>query len=176
MSDYKLEKGDRVRVVLEGEVDDVAPGGFWTGEGAQSNYISNRAGHVVSVELISKPLQVAASASGAEAPDIRVGDLVKATNKANTEVTWTDRVTRVTRTLVDTANYCGTFRYWDFEVLDRPLPAIDEELLNGAVDAYLAKVDTPVGVPLVQRSYYEQNVTAVINFVRQYDNTKESKA
>lgn len=56
MSDYVPKVGDRVRVVLEGEVTRVYTGRLLVGTGLFDNWIDPAADHVVSVEKVSPPL------------------------------------------------------------------------------------------------------------------------
>lgn len=57
VSEYSPQKGDRVRVVLEGEVlPDHEYGGFSIGTGVNSNFITHGAEHLVSVEKIEPPV------------------------------------------------------------------------------------------------------------------------
>lgn len=58
MSNYKPQKGDRVRVVLEDEVRGVESDGFVVGDAADANYIQPGAEHVVSIEKIEPPVEV----------------------------------------------------------------------------------------------------------------------
>lgn len=58
MSNYKPQKGDRVRVVLEDEVRGVESDGFVVGDAADANYIQPSAEHVVSIEKIEPPVEV----------------------------------------------------------------------------------------------------------------------
>jgi len=50
---YQPKTGDRVRVVLEGTVHDMAQGDFEIGPGDEGNYITPSADHVVSIELLA---------------------------------------------------------------------------------------------------------------------------
>ena len=104
-------------------------------------------------------------------PDIRKGDLIKATRKTDPEEY---RQGRVVRLIVDgvvfTSGLAIDLNHYDIEVLDRPLPAIDEELLRGARQAYVdrARSDRP-DAALMNNDFYDANLTAVINYVRQND-------
>jgi hypothetical protein len=109
--------------------------------------------------------------------DIRVGDLVKATRKSHPEQTMTGRVSRVDE-YVHLPWHAAGLHNWDFEVLDRPLPPVSDELLAEAVNAYRrgANFGGPTSTYLVQE--YATAIAAVINFVRKYDaehDNKESK-
>ena len=86
------------------------------------------------------------------ATDIRVGDLVKATRKDDPEDTRQFRLARTDRDYL-VSKHGGYFseHLHDFEVLDRPLPPISEELLVGAINTYRAKR----GFPLLDRTYVE---------------------
>lgn len=55
---YTPVEGERVRVVLEGEVTYLARHGFSVGDGTANNYITAHAEHVVSVEKIEPPVEV----------------------------------------------------------------------------------------------------------------------
>lgn len=50
------ERGDRVRVVLEGEVSGIDGRWFDLGKGADGNCINATAAHVVSVEILPRPM------------------------------------------------------------------------------------------------------------------------
>jgi hypothetical protein len=97
--------------------------------------------------------------------DIQVGDLVKATRKTDPEISMTGRV-RDVRPAGVSLPYHGSafFNYWDFEVLDRPAPPIDEELLKGAKRAWFSASNVD-----------QQDWKAVINFVREYDKKNATK-
>lgn len=55
---YKPVAGDRVRVVLEGEVGPDATGHFYVGAPGEGNSIKAEVGHVVSIEKIEPPVEV----------------------------------------------------------------------------------------------------------------------
>ena len=100
--------------------------------------------------------------------DIRVGDLVKATRKDRPEATATDRVLELTTHFVETEYFMHRREDYDFEVLDRPAPPIDEEMLKGVLGEWRN---------LKYRTTTDA-MSAVINYVREYDQknaTKESK-
>ena len=107
--------------------------------------------------------------------DVRVGDLVKATNKTDPEVTVTARALYVSPhdggLDVKGHNSLPGIE-WTFEVLDRPLPPISDELLEGAAKAYV--MGQGYALPSGSASAYSSGIAAVINFVRSHDN-KESK-
>lgn len=65
---YKPKQGDRVRVVLEGEVrsSSSSGGGFWVGDPGESNHLFHDASHVVSIEKLA-PLE----------PEWKFGDIVR---------------------------------------------------------------------------------------------------
>ena len=60
MSDYRPSKGDRVRVVLEGEVTSTHRGGdsFVVGAFGEANEIAASAEHVISIEKLEPPVTV----------------------------------------------------------------------------------------------------------------------
>src|SRR5690348_2997757 len=61
MGDYKPKKGDRVRVVLEGEVYHVTEGRFGVSDDpsdGRGNIIYPDKGHAVSIEKIEPPVEV----------------------------------------------------------------------------------------------------------------------
>lgn len=107
-------------------------------------------------------------------PDIRVGDLVKATRKDDPEVTASGRVERVDAKFVDTSDWGLHLNEWDFEVLDRPLPEIPEGVLEGATRAYADKrrlfhvMDDPQF-----RDSYLAGIRAAINYYLE-NTTKEN--
>lgn len=109
-------------------------------------------------------------------PDIQVGDLVKATHRAVPEHVVQGRIRRVTSAGVTLGVLYPSFHSWDFEVLDRPLPPIDEELLQDAVGAYFGGMGYTSNRDASPRHRFGPGVTAVINFVREHDknNTKEN--
>ena len=55
---YKPKKGDRVRVVLEGEATYCDTPGFGVGTGEYLNFIVPTREHVVSVEKVEPPVEV----------------------------------------------------------------------------------------------------------------------
>ena len=111
------------------------------------------------------------------ATDIKVGDLIKATNKDNPEQTFTGRVGAIGDDwfAVPTAG-SRSFRYWDLEVLERPLPPVEEELLDRAIKTYREESGlsrfTYTTAELLRD--YGPAITAVINTVREFDSKKES--
>ena len=117
------------------------------------------------------------NAPGDDRPDIRIGDLVKVTSKQDPEYIRQSRVASVRDGFVSLKFGHG---FWllanNVEVLDRPQPPIDEALLIGAIEAYRkAEGFTAVPSPDTQRAYCA-TFTPVINFIREYDNNKESNA
>ena len=76
---YKPEEGDRVRVVLEGEVAYVSGGDFEVGAPFESNYIRLGTEHVVSVEKLEPPVTV-----------FKPGDRLRSTGHGIYEVTLGD--------------------------------------------------------------------------------------
>ena len=116
------------------------------------------------------------SASGASRPDIRVGDLVKATHREIPEHSATGRVRSVTSDGVHIGALYPGLRSWDFEVLDRPLPPISDELLFGANFAFYAAPGDEFSAPALPRdSAFAHSLRRVINFVRDYDNKNATK-
>ena len=110
--------------------------------------------------------------------DIRKGDLVKATNRVDREMVVTGRVTRVSPEYVTfSPGAMYQIKRGDLEVLDRPLPPIPKELLFGAIDAY-RKADgmkMPTADHHLEPDCYGDTMTAVINFVRDYDRKNDNK-
>lgn len=106
-------------------------------------------------------------------PDIREGDLVKATRKGDPDVSFTARVTDVARQGVNTNFYSTAhFHFWDIEVLDRPLPPIDQELLDKVCRVYA----DGMGYIDAGSKPWRPGITAVINYLREHDTyNKESK-
>ena len=97
--------------------------------------------------------------------DIKVGDLVKATLKENPEEVRQGRVVDVRGYgMVSTERQTFYAASYDIEVLDRPAPPIDEELVQGARRAYLA-----------HSTIDQADWKAVINFVREYDQKNATK-
>lgn len=98
--------------------------------------------------------------------DIRVGDLVRATRKKDPEEHRQGRAVRVGDSYVTFGSGIRVDRAdYDFEVLDRPLPPIDEELVNGAAEAYRSGRS---------KSFHSissngEAIKAVINFLRKND-------
>ena len=110
--------------------------------------------------------------------DVRVGDLVKFTSKKDPEVSFTSRVHYWnTRNPIYTSAVLGTqdVREFDFEVLDRPAPPIDEELLSEAVQAF--RRGQGYRPPAIDEhlTVYGNGVKAVINLVREYDQKNATK-
>ena len=105
--------------------------------------------------------------------DIRVGDLIRATNKKYPETTVTARVTYVS-TYGNGYDVLGNGGLrpseWTFEVLDRPLPKVEDDLLDKVIDIYrkLRGYEGPVGE--IDKKCYIRDLTPVINAVREYDN------
>jgi hypothetical protein len=109
-------------------------------------------------------------------PDIRVGDLVKATHRTHSDETIAGRVCFADRDLVSTATRSITRSYYTFEVLDRPLPEIDEELLVGAIDTFRRERYGTGPDPIPENCPYRRSLAAVINYLRENDTyQKESK-
>ena len=103
------------------------------------------------------------------ATDIQVGDLIKATNKDNPEQTFTGRVyDKATDWFAVTGAGSRSFRFWNIEVLDRPLPPVEDELYAKAARDYAEAWDSPELQP------YKPPIVAVINAVREFDRNKES--
>ena len=110
--------------------------------------------------------------------DIRVGDLIRVTNAGavGDAADWALQG-RVRNIRAGQVHIGGSFvwhdaKLYDFEVLDRPLPPISDELLEGATRAY--RKAQGYQLPESPAPVFDRGVTAVINFVRQHDN-KESK-
>ena len=104
--------------------------------------------------------------------DLKVGDLVKATRRDDAETKVEGRVIAVNAAWVDFQSLCIQRRMYDYEVLDRPLPPVSDELVRACRDAYVGV--TGNSIPVV----YHDNWVKVINTVREYDrknNTEESK-
>jgi len=105
--------------------------------------------------------------------DIRVGDLVKVTSKQDPEYIRQSRVASVRDGFVSLKSGAG---FWllsnDVEVLDRPRAPIDKELLRGASRVYTAGMGY---VHLLDTDSFDAGLVPVINFIREYDNNKESK-
>ena len=111
--------------------------------------------------------------------DVRAGDLVKATHKKRPERTVTLRATYVSDNWVEDSEFAVERDAYDFEVLDRPAPPIDEELLTGAVDAYRRSLVPNGGKtehlhPDTLREY-KRDLTAVINYLRANDKKENYK-
>ena len=108
--------------------------------------------------------------------DIRKGDLVKATRKDDPDSTGSGRVVSVSLTSVVTGQFYFPFASWDIEVLDRPLPPIGKELLEGAINAW-RKGYYGFGPErdVALSKDYREGATAVINFVREYDRTNNKE-
>lgn len=105
------------------------------------------------------------------ATDIKVGDLIKATHSDDPEVTITGRVTDQNDYWLWTTRHTFTrISGWDFEVLERPLPPVEEELLLKAANAYRKGMGFSPNSP----EFHHPGVTAVINTVREFDKSKES--
>lgn len=103
--------------------------------------------------------------------DIKKGDLVKATRKGDATVGATDRVIEIRPYYVETEFFMHRRDEWDFEVLDRPLPEIPEDLITGCRNAY-------IGLPssTVEPVFYRNDWIKVINYLREHDTyNKESK-
>lgn len=97
--------------------------------------------------------------------DLRAGDLVKATRSDQPELSITARLQYANDVCVGLPLYGAAYRdNWDFEVLDRPAPPIDEELVQGARRAFLA-----------HSTIDQADWKAVINFVREYDQKNATK-
>ena len=107
------------------------------------------------------------------ATDIQVGDLIKATNKGDPEQTFTGRVLAMAHDWFSVQSAGSrSFRFWNIEVLERPIPPVEEELLEKAVEAYRTSwsfAPDPTAV-----TYYGPAFTAVINAVREFDKSKEN--
>lgn len=106
-------------------------------------------------------------------PDIRAGDLVRATRKGNPETTITGRaIPSGDGEYVNLPFHSASHRNWDFEVLDRPLPPIDKELLNDVINVWRKeKFGYGADAGASESPGYRQQFTAVINAVREYDRT-----
>ena len=101
------------------------------------------------------------------ATDIRVGDLVKATRKDDPEDTRQFRLARTDRDYL-VSKHGGYFseHLHDFEVLDRPLPPISEELIQKVRSVFI--MASPENDP---------HWRAAINYLREHDtyNKENSK-
>lgn len=102
-------------------------------------------------------------------PDIRKGYLVKATNRQHPEEVRQGRVVAVSSNWVDLQSQSFQRDRWDVEVLDRPLPPINEELIVAVRRAWTGLSDLGGGP-------FREDWIRVINTVREYDknNTKEN--
>ena len=108
------------------------------------------------------------------ATDIKVGDLIKATHSDDPEVTITGRVTDQNDYWLWTTRHTFTrTNGWGFEVLERPEPPVEDELLEKAVEAYRSQWGFESDPSAV--TYYGPAFTAVINTVREFDRNKEKK-
>lgn len=90
-----VKQGDRVRVVLEGEVRAVAGPGYWVGKFPEDNCINPNADHVISVEVLAKQFKVGDTVEGDDYADLPVGTVVKHDGHRNVRVkvlggTWID--------------------------------------------------------------------------------------
>jgi hypothetical protein len=73
----KVKKGDRVRVVLEGEVRGVEhDADFVIGPIGVDNFITQSAQHVVSVEVLAKQFKVGDTVSGDDYAKLPIGTVV----------------------------------------------------------------------------------------------------
>lgn len=112
--------------------------------------------------------------------DIRVGDLVKATSKNRPQEYAVFRVTEVGPYFIYGETRIENLDGSTFEVLDRPLPPIDEELIFAAVDAFrdaqgFSTPARPTTQEHVQSAAYRKPAVAIINAVREYDRKNATK-
>ena len=101
--------------------------------------------------------------------DIRVGDLIKATRKDDPEVTVTSRVRQVAGTFTQIRFQCLYRDHWDIAVIDRPRPAISDELLLGGTAAYREGSGYYGETTEHHVRTFGPAITAVINYLREHD-------
>lgn len=109
--------------------------------------------------------------------DIRKGDLIKFTHRENPEITfttramttWTGTTRRFHAATLDTMVFVEDYHV---EVLDRPLPPIDEELLRAVRGAYIGH---PIPSVADTGGVFREDWVRVINTVREYDRKNTTK-
>lgn len=108
--------------------------------------------------------------------DIRKGDLIKATRTDGSGESFTGVVRSVRDGDVQTKWFGAWGSGWDVEVLERPLPPVEDELLDKAIKVYREESGlsrfTYTSSELLRD--YGPGFRAVINTVREFDRSKET--